>query len=402
MKKRLFILLSFFFFVIPFSVYASNDLDIHLFYSKTCPHCKDERSYLDEFLKDRKNIKLHLYEITENKENREFLKKVQKIIDEESNYVPYTVIGNKYYEGFNNNTKLKIENTIKAYEDDYDNYVNVVGDIKSGKITEKNYKKIIEGKEVKVSNNVRIPLLGDVNPKKVSLPLIAIIIGLVDGFNPCAMWVLVFLISMLFNMKDKRRMWILGLTFLFTSAFVYFLFMIAWLNIVVSISGIRWIQILIALVALIGAFVNFRSYYMERKKDAGCVVVDDNKRKKIFSKIKKFTTEKSFILAILGVITLAVSVNLVELACSAGLPLLFTQILALNNLSEVESTIYILVYIFFFLIDDLIVFMIAMLTLKITGITTKYTKYTHLIGGIIMFLIGLLMLIKPEWIMFNF
>lgn len=402
MKKRLFILLSFFFFVIPFSVYASNDLDIHLFYSKTCPHCKDERSYLDEFLKDRKNIKLHLYEITENKENREFLKKVQKIIDEESNYVPYTVIGNKYYEGFNNNTKLKIENTIKAYEDDYDNYVNVVGDIKSGKITEKNYKKIIEGKEVKVSNNVRIPLLGEVNPKKVSLPLIAIIIGLVDGFNPCAMWVLVFLISMLFNMKDKRRMWILGLTFLFTSAFVYFLFMIAWLNIVVSISGIRWIQILIALVALIGAFVNFRSYYMERKKDAGCVVVDDNKRKKIFSKIKKFTTEKSFILAILGVITLAVSVNLVELACSAGLPLLFTQILALNNLSEVESTIYILVYIFFFLIDDLVVFMIAMLTLKITGITTKYTKYTHLIGGIIMFLIGLLMLIKPEWIMFNF
>ena len=132
------------------------------------------------------------------------------------------------------------------------------------------------------------------------------------------------------------------------------------------------------------------------------MVVDDNKRKKIFSKIKKFTTEKSFILAILGVITLAVSVNLVELACSAGLPLLFTQILALNNLSEVESTIYILVYIFFFLIDDLIVFMIAMLTLKITGITTKYTKYTHLIGGIIMFLIGLLMLIKPEWIMFNF
>ena len=402
MKKRLFILLSFFFFVIPFSAYASNDLDIHLFYSKTCPHCKDERSYLDEFLKDRKNIKLHLYEITENKENREFLKKVQKIIDEESNYVPYTVIGNKYYEGFNNNTKLKIENTIKAYEDDYDNYVNVVGDIKSGKITEKNYKKIIEGKEVKVSNNVRIPLLGEVNPKKVSLPLIAIIIGLVDGFNPCAMWVLVFLISMLFNMKDKRRMWILGLTFLLTSAFVYFLFMIAWLNIVVSISGIRWIQILIALVALIGAFVNFRSYYMERKKDAGCVVVDDNKRKKIFSKIKKFTTEKSFILAILGVITLAVSVNLVELACSAGLPLLFTQILALNNLSEVESTIYILVYIFFFLIDDLVVFMIAMLTLKITGITTKYTKYTHLIGGIIMFLIGLLMLIKPEWIMFNF
>ena len=104
----------------------------------------------------------------------------------------------------------------------------------------------------------------------------------------------------------------------------------------------------------------------------------------------------------LGIITLAISVNIVELACSAGLPLLFTQVLALNNLEPYQSTIYMLIYIFFFLLDDLIVFMIAMFTLKVTGITTKYTKYTHLIGGIIMLIIGLLMMFKPEWLMFNF
>lgn len=402
MKKKILTIITLLVLLIPFNVRAGDKIDLYLFHSRTCPHCKEEIKYLDELKEEQKNLNVHLYEITENKDNSKLLKTVQSVMDEESNYVPFTIIGNKVYIGFSNNTKLKIENTIKAYEKESDKYIDVVDGVINNTITKDNYKEKIKDKKIKISNNVSVPILGEVNPKNVSLPLIAIIIGLVDGFNPCAMWVLVFLISMLLNMKNKKRMWALGLTFLLTSAFVYLLFMVAWLNIVVSITSIRWIQIVIALVALIGALVNFRSYYKERKKDSGCVVVDDKKRKKIFTKIKKFTSEKSFILAMLGVITLAISVNLVELACSAGLPLLFTQILALNNLSNYESILYIFIYIFFFLIDDLIVFVLAMLTLKITGVTTKYTKYTHLIGGIIMFIIGLLMIIKPEWIMFNF
>lgn len=99
---------------------------------------------------------------------------------------------------------------------------------------------------------------------------------------------------------------------------------------------------------------------------------------------------------------LAFIVNLIELACSAGLPLLFTQILAINDLSKFMYALNIGIYIFFFLIDDLIIFIIAMITFKVTGISTKYTKYSHLIGGIIMLLISILMIFKPEWLMFNF
>ena len=96
------------------------------------------------------------------------------------------------------------------------------------------------------------------------------------------------------------------------------------------------------------------------------------------------------------------SVNLIELACSAGLPLVFTQILALNQIKEFSAFLYTLIYILFFLLDDLIIFMIAMLTTKVTGISTKYNKYSHLIGGLIMLLIGILLILKPEWLMFNF
>jgi hypothetical protein len=234
----------------------------------------------------------------------------------------------------------------------------------------------------------------------LSLPLLSIIIGTIDGFNPCAMWVLLFLISILIGMKDKKRMWALGSAFMITSAVIYLVFMLAWLNLAIFIGAIWWIKILIALVAFAGGIINVRAYI--RSKEAGCEVVDEKKRKKIFAKVKSFTSEKSFVLALLGIITLAVSVNFIELTCSAGLPVIFTNILALNNLSAFEYSIYIFLYLLFFLLDDLIVFFIAMTTLKMKGISNKYAKYSHLIGGIIMLIIGILMVFKPEWLMFNF
>ena len=281
---------------------------------------------------------------------------------------------------------------------------DVVGNVLAGKTANETTikKEVKEQKKDKEDSIKDLPILGKVDVKKVSLPIMAAVIGLVDGFNPCAMWVLVFLISMLLGTKDRKKMWILGLTFLFTSAFIYLLFMVAWLNVAIKMNTVIWLRITIAIIAIIAAFINLKSFYKSLKKDTGCEVVDSKKRKNIIEKIKKFTLEKSLILGLLGVMTLAVSVNFIELACSAGLPLLFTQILALNNLSKLSYMIYILIYIFFFLIDDIIVFVIAMFTLKITGISNKYSKYSHLIGGIIMLLIGLLMIIKPEWLMLNF
>ena len=99
---------------------------------------------------------------------------------------------------------------------------------------------------------------------------------------------------------------------------------------------------------------------------------------------------------------LAATVNLIELLCSLGLPVVFIEILNYNNVTGIRSTLYLILYILFFLLDDIIIFLIAMKTLKVAAISNKYTKYSHLIGGLIMILIGLLMLLKPAWLMFNF
>lgn len=398
LKKKIVLLLLL---LIP-TLVSAKEVNLYLFHGDGCPHCAKEREYLKEIEKEYDDVNIHLYEVWYDTDNQELMEKVKKELNSSTNYVPLTIIGDKYTVGFNDNTKLMIKNNIeKCLKEECE---DVVGNVLAGKTANETTikKEVKEQKKDKEDSIKDLPILGKVDVKKVSLPIIAAVIGLVDGFNPCAMWVLIFLISMLLGTKDRKKMWILGLTFLFTSAFIYLLFMVAWLNVAIKMNTVIWLRITIAIIAIIAAFINLKSFYKSLKKDTGCEVVDSKKRKNIIEKIKKFTLEKSLILGLLGVMTLAVSVNFIELACSAGLPLLFTQILALNNLSKLSYMIYILIYIFFFLVDDIIVFVIAMFTLKITGISNKYSKYSHLIGGIIMLLIGLLMIIKPEWLMLNF
>ena len=252
------------------------------------------------------------------------------------------------------------------------------------------------------SYSVDTGLFGVVSLKDVSLPIFTIILGAVDGFNPCAMWILIFLITMMFSMHDRKKMWILGLTFIFISGFVYLCFMISWLSLASFLNSVTLIRFLIASFAVLFGMVNIYRYIKSLNSDVGCDVTDKKKRLKIMERIKKIVTEKSFLLSILGIVLLAFSVNLIELLCSLGIPVMFTNVLAMNDLSTLEYVIYIGLYLLFFLIDDILIFVIAMKTLKIKGISNKYTKYSHLIGGIIMVLLGILMVIKPEWLMFNF
>lgn len=393
MKKLKFLILTILL-LLPISISAKEKVNLYLFHSETCMHCQAEIEYLKELEKEYDNLKIHLYEVDSHKDNAEKMIKIKEKLNIDSPNVPFTVIGNYYYIGFSDGIGDGIKELVEKYSNEPE--TNMV-------------KPILEDKEIPnvemLNGEIKtINVFGkDINPAKLSLPVLSIVLGTIDGFNPCAMWVLIFLISMLFNMKDRKKMWLLGIAFLVTSAVVYMLFMFAWLGVTTQLlTKVSWFKILIALVALTGAFINLKSFYKSIKTGSGCEVVDNKKRKNIMTKIKKITTEKSFILALIGVMILAASVNVIELACSAGIPVLFTNILALNELSKLQTTLYIDLYIIFFLIDDIIVFVIAMLTLNIKAISTRYTKYSHLIGGILMLIIGLLMLFKPSWLMFNF
>lgn len=349
-----------------------DKVNLYLFHGKECPHCKEEKQWLKKIEKKYKDyLNIEMFEVWHSEENSEMMNKVKEVFDISSEGVPVTIIGDEYYVGYSEAISSKIENQIKKYID------------------------------LDSADKVKIPILGNVDMKKVSIPVVAIVLGFIDGFNPCAMWILLFLINMLFNIKSKKKRYLLGFTFLFISALVYFLSMLG-INFVLGVATINVIKYLIGVFIFFAGLYNFKKYLDIRNEEAGCRVVDDKKRKKLVSKMKKIMDSKNFILSLLGIITLAISVNLIELACSLGFPLIFTEILNINNIKGFTKILYLLIYILFYMLDDMIVFIVSMVTLEMTGITNKYNKLCTLVSSIIMIIMGLLLLFKPEWLMMNF
>lgn len=350
-----------------------NKVSLYFFHGDGCPHCAQEEVWLKRIKKKYKNdLDIYEFEVWYNEKNADYMEKVKKDLGVKQSGVPFTVIGDDTFVGYSDIYADQMENKIKEYT----------------MLTTS-------------SNKIKIPILGKVNAKKVSLPLVAVILGFIDGFNPCAMWILLFLINMFLGMKDKKKSWILGLTFLFVSAFVYFLSMLG-INLILGVATINILKVLIGIFILIMGVLNVRKYINMKNEEVGCDIVDTKKRKKITKKVKKIMNSKSFLFSLIGIITLAVSVNLIELACSLGFPMIFTELLSLNNVTGLTRIIYLLIYIFFYMIDDMIVFSISMVTLEATGLTNKYNKLCTLISAIIMIIMGFLLLYKPEWLMLNF
>lgn len=390
MKKIIKLILLFIFIFAPYQVFAADSIKeeykdeiidltnveedgkihFYLFYSETCPHCHSERNFIEEELKDlyEDNVVFYEYDVV----------KYSTLYDEVVAYynytgggVPFTVIGDKYYVGFADSFKSIFINKLDSY---------------------------IDGKETQTTFD--LPIIGEVDAFSLSIPTIGVLLGLLDGFNPCALWILLFLINMMIGLKDRKKMFILGSVFLLTSGLVYFLSMLG-ISFALDLATVAWIQKGIGMVAIVAGILQLKKWY-ETRKDTGCHVVDDKKRKKILGKMQAIIKEKNLWLALVGVIILAVSVNLVELACSLGFPAIYSEILAINNVSGILRILYLLLYCFCYMLDDFIIFIIAVATFSVKGISNKYNKYVSIVSGILMLLMGLLLIFKPEWIMLNF
>ncbi|MFC1640466.1 hypothetical protein ACFL2D_00275 [Patescibacteria group bacterium] len=399
--------------LLPFATQAAdNSVDMYFFWGDGCPHCAHEEEFI-ETIKGQEGLEIHEYEVWKNKDNQKFLLEVSKTLETEASGVPVTIIGDELIIGFHDaeSTGKKIQERIDfCRENDCPDSVGViVGTHKKaieGNLPEPEPEELADGETAKqeedneaIPESIAVPIFGEIKTANVSLPVLTIILGALDGFNPCAMWSLLFLITLLVGMKNKRRMWVLGSAFIVTSALVYFLFMAAWLNVFLLLGVILWVRLIIGFVAIAGGSYNLREYW--KNKDGTCKVTRSKQRQKTFEKLKAITQKKSFWIALGGIILLAGAVNMVELICSAGLPAVYTQVLSLSDLATWQYYGYLALYVFVFMLDDLIIFFAAMITLQVTGLTTKYTRFSHLIGGILMVLIGLILIFRPEWLMFG-
>jgi len=355
---------------------AQEKIEINFFSSQTCPHCAEERVFLEDLEQRYPEVSVKEYDVIFYPENKKILEEFyerHQVPERDRGWVPVVFTPTEYFIGFSEQIGQGIEACIEE----------------------------CMGQGSEFEQKIKIPFLGEVNISNFSLPVLTIIFGAMDGFNPCALWVLFFLIVLLINTKSRKKMWLIGGTFILTSGIVYFLILSAWFNLFLAISYVNTTRILIGVFAIgvgLWQIKNFFTYH-----PGVCRVLGLGSRwgAKLEEKAKDLVSAPIMVSTFLGIIVLALAVNLVEFFCSAGLPAIYTKILAMQGLSTVSYYLYLLLYAVVFMIDDFIIFSVAVVTLSRFGFTEKYNYWTTLLGGLLILLLGLILLFKPELLMFS-
>jgi len=358
---------------------AQQKVEINFFYSAICPHCEKEKEFLKELKEKYPEIEIKEYEVISNPENKEILNQFYEkyqVPEKDKGWVPITFTPDKYFIGFNQQIAEDIESCIKEC---------LIG-------------------EKPAPQKIKIPVFGEIDISKMSLPALTVTLGALDGLNPCAMWILLFLIALLINTRSRKRMWLVGGTFILASGIVYYLILSAWLNLFLAISYVNLTRILIGAFALVVGVWQIKTFIGYR---GVCPVTDgstkfgDRIRNGLRDQAEKLALSPLTFGILIGVIILALGVNLVEFFCSAGLPAIYTRVLTLSQISTLSYYLYLLLYTFVFMLDDLIIFSLAVITLSRIGFTAKYNYWATLFGGLLIFALGILLIFKPELLMFG-
>jgi len=349
------------------------DKTIYIFYGAECSKCQELEKYIDGIKKDHPEIEFKLYEVWHNNDNLELFKQKASERGVEAKAVPTVFVGHQVFTGYASDelTGVEIKKSI------YDLYC-------------------IEDKVEERSVNV--PLIGKVAIASLSIPILTVVLGLIDGFNPCAMWALIALITILLATKDRKKIRLVGSVFIISSWLIYYLFMAFYLNTFQLISYVAWIRYLIGVVAIFAGAMYLRDFFTYQ---AGvCKVTNAKQQKTIMERMKKVASSKSTWLIVIGVIALSFSVNLVEMVCSLGLPVVYTNILSMSQLPTWQYYMYLALYNTLYMLDDIVVFIIAAITMNYVNLNHKYDRWMKLFGGVLILVLGLALIFKPELLSF--
>jgi hypothetical protein len=248
-------------------------------------------------------------------------------------------------------------------------------------------------------DTIRLPLFGELRVSDVGLPAFTLAVGLVDGFNPCAMWILVFLLSILVNIKDRRKIVLIAGSFVVVSGVAYFAFMAAWLNLFILIGLVRPIQVFLGLIAVFIGVINIKDFIAFKKGIS--LSIPESSKPGLYRRVRQIVNAKYLSAAIAGAVALAVVVNIVELLCTAGLPAMYTQILMMQDRPSWHNYGYLALYNVAYMFDDTVLLGIAVVTLSNRKMQEREGRWLKLLSGVVILILGIVMILFPEWLAFT-
>lgn len=341
---------------------------IEVFVRDGCPHCADAKVYLAALQRERPDLTVLLHPVDTDPAARARLTALFEAAGEWPPGVPTFVVGDRMLIGF----------------DDADH----------------------QGRELRALLDPAVPaprgasagsLFGGLSVERLGLPAFTLALGLLDGFNPCAMWVLLFLLSLLVRLRDRRRMALIAGTFVLTSGAIYYAFMAAWLNVFLAVGLSGPVRVGLALLALAIGAINVKDFI--RPGLGPSLSIPSSARPGLVARMARLRDTRKLPILLLGVASLAVVVNLIELLCTAGLPAVYTAILTQQGLSSAAHYGYLGLYILGYIADDSLMVAVAVLALGSGKLDERGGRRLKLLSGGVMLVLGMVLLLRPDWLL---
>jgi glutaredoxin len=349
------------------AVRPSNHI-IEVYVRDGCPHCADAKDFLKQLQQERPGLEVRLYPVDTDTAARERLIDLSRDAGVWPPGVPTFVVGTRMLVGF----------------DDVQH---------SGR----ELRGLLDGAGPTAGTAVDSAVFGRLSAAQLGLPLFTLALGLLDGFNPCAMWVLLFLLSLLVRLRDRGRMALVAGTFVLSSGAVYYAFMAAWLNVFLAVGLSVPARVALALLALtIGAF-NVKDFLAPGHGPS--LAIPGSARPALVARMARLRDTQATPTLLLGVVALAILVNFVELLCTAGLPAVYTAVLAQQDLSRAAHYAYLALYVLAYIADDSLMVAIAVIALGSNKLGERGGRVLKLLSGSVMLLLGAVLLWRPQWLM---
>jgi len=349
---------------------TADEVELVLFWGAGCPHCAAEREFLVELEASHPSLVIRQYEVFGNEDNQRRFEERAAAAGTTARYVPTTFVGDRWWVGFDDTIATEIEAAVTALEDDGD----------------------VPGPEAR--SVIEVPLVGGVDVGGRSLVLSTLLIGFVDGVNPCSLWVLSVLLALVLHGGSRRRVALVGVTFLLVTAAMYGLYIVGFYSALRLVRFLPWVRAGIAIVVGTLGVLQLQAVVAEGRGPT--LGVPGRAKPGMYQRMRRLAEEDRSLPWILGATgALAVGVSLMETPCTIGLPLLWTDLLARNDTPLGAAVPLFLLYLAAFLIDELIVFAVVVATMRAVRLQEHHGRALKIVSGVLMIGLALVMLVRP-------
>jgi len=360
---------------------ASGERTLHLyfFWTRTCPHCRDARPFVETLPAEYSWLTLHSRDITRDMAGALQYTRMAEALGESARSVPAFLFCGRVLTGFDSaeTTGRYLRQQLEACYRHQIQPATISGSAPPAE-----------------EPPLELPLIGKLNPAALSLPALTVVLAGLDAFNPCAFFVLLFLLSLLVHARDRTRMLLVGGVFVFFSGAIYFVFMAAWLNVFLLLGELRLVTLLAGLLAVVMGGLNVKDYWIFQQGPS--LGITDEAKPKLFKRMRALVGGERLPSLLAGTVALAIVANSYELLCTAGFPMVYTRTLTLHQLPTGTYYFYLVLYNLIYVVPLLVIVMAFVWTLGSRKLQEREGRLLKLLSGAMMVGLGLLLLFYPE------